>query len=165
MKTIYIIGFMGSGKSSVGHELAKSLNKSYIDTDDYVEEKHGKISEIFQEKGEKTFRLYEIDALKETSNFKVVSTGGGIVEKQENFKTMKKNGIIFYLHTSFEEIANRLGQDVNRPLWNKAVEDQVNLYNRRIPIYKEFSDYMIDTDQKSIQDVVNEIIHIVKSIK
>lgn len=162
MKTIYLIGFMGSGKSTVGTELAKQLNITHIDTDDFIEDKHGSIPEIFKNNGEETFRSYEINALKETTNYKVVSTGGGIVEKKENYITMKNNGIIVYLHTSFNEISKRLGQDMNRPLWNKDLEEQQRLYNRRIPLYKECSDYVVSTDEKSIQQIVQKIIHIIQ---
>lgn len=156
---------MGSGKSTVGLELAKQLDQSYIDTDTYIEMKYGNIPDIFQQKGEETFRLYEIKTLKETTKYQIISTGGGIVEKQENYQTMKTNGVIIYLHTSFKEIVKRLGKDANRPLWNKSMKDKENLYKKRIPLYKEFSDYIVQTDQKTVQELVQEIIELINSRK
>ena len=158
IQSIYLIGFMGSGKSTVGQALATKLNKTYIDTDQYIEEKYGSIPKIFRDKGEDVFRLYEMNALQETLHYQIISTGGGIVEKIENLHKMKENGIIFYLHTSFHEISKRLGQDKNRPLWNRALEENKKLYHRRIPKYEEFSDYKIITDGKTIQEIVHEII-------
>src|SRR5690625_4351172 len=93
MKTIYLIGFMGSGKSTVGIALADKLEKTYVDTDQFIVDTHQQqIADIFQEFGENTFRNYETNALKEVSTYEVVSTGGGIVEKNENLQTMQKNG-------------------------------------------------------------------------
>lgn len=157
MKRIYLIGFMGSGKSTVGLKLAKHLNRTYIDTDTYIEQKYGKIADIFQREGEKAFRLYEIKALRETMDYQVISTGGGIVEREENYETMKNNGVIIYLHTSFNEINKRLEQDVDRPLWNKSMDDREKLYQKRIPLYKKFGDYIVNTDQQSIQKLVHDI--------
>lgn len=158
MKTIYLIGFMGSGKSTIGLALANKLNKTYVDTDQYIIDTHEReIADIFQENGENTFRDYEIDALKSVSNYEVVSTGGGIVEKNENLQTMQKNGIIIYLHASFNEISNRLEKDQTRPLWKNNIEEKQNLYNRRIPLYKKFANHMIDTDRKSVEEIVQKI--------
>jgi shikimate kinase len=158
MTTIYLIGFMGSGKSTIGVELAKKLSKTYVDTDQYIVEKHQReIAEIFQTDGERSFRNFEIDALREVSPYEVVSTGGGIVEKAENLQTMKNNGVIVYLHTSFQEIYNRLENDLTRPLWDSDIEDKKKLYYRRIPLYKEYADHIIDTDGKLIEELIVEI--------
>ena len=158
MKTIYLIGFMGSGKSTVGKKLAKNSSKTFIDTDDFIERTHKrKISDIFAVNGESTFRTYEIDALKQVSTYEIVSTGGGIVEKKDNLNTMKKNGIVFYLHASFEEIASRLENDDTRPLWNNEVEAKIKLYERRIPLYEQYADYIIQTNSKTVGEIVQEI--------
>lgn len=158
MRTIYLIGFMGSGKSTVGLALADKLDKTYVDTDQFIVETHQReIADIFSRDGEGIFRDYEIDALKKVSNYEVVSTGGGIVEKSENLQTMQKNGLIVYLHASFQEIANRLKQDETRPLWNNNIEDKLNLYNRRIKLYKKYADHMIHTDGKALEEIVQEI--------
>lgn len=163
MNTIYLIGFMGSGKSTVGRELAKTLSKSYIDIDDYIETKHQeKISNIFKTKSEDIFRDYETHALKEVSTYDVVSTGGGIVEKKKNLITMKNTGVVVFLHTSFEEVSSRLKNDIDRPLWDSNRDDKINLFNRRIPLYESYADYIIKTDNKSIEEIVEEISNDIK---
>lgn len=165
MKTIFLIGFMGSGKSTVASELAKSTLKTYIDTDDYIEEVYQeKIVNIFKRHGEDVFRTYEIAALKEVGSYDVVSTGGGIVEKEENLHTMKENGIIIYLETSFEEITNRLKNDVDRPLWDNEVTEKIKLYERRIPIYEQYADYVIETNNKTVNDIVKDINAILSNV-
>lgn len=165
MKTIFLIGFMGSGKSTVASELAKSTIKTYIDTDDYIEEVYQeKIVNIFKRHGEDVFRTYEIAALKEVGSYDVVSTGGGIVEKEENLHTMKENGIIIYLETSFEEITNRLKNDADRPLWDNEVTEKIKLYERRIPIYEQYADYVIETNNKTVNDIVKDINAILSNV-
>lgn len=157
MKNIYLIGFMGSGKSTVGKHLANELNKSFIDLDDYIENKHKiKIQDIFKDLGEEGFRSYEKIALKEVQNYDIVATGGGIVEKEENISVMREGRVIF-LKTSFEEIEKRLKDDKNRPLWNQEREQQLELFNRREKIYASCSHKTIKTDKKSILEIVEEI--------
>lgn len=161
MNTIYLIGFMGSGKSTIGYALAKRLSKTYIDTDELIEDTYQeKIADIFKVDGEDVFRNYEINALKKASYYDVVSTGGGIVEREENFKTMKDTGTVVYLDTSFAEISHRLINDTGRPLWNNHLEEKLNLFNRRVSIYKKFTDYTVKTDNRSIEEIINEIINI-----
>lgn len=158
MKTIYLIGFMGSGKSTVGIALADKLEKTYVDTDQFIVDTHQqKIADIFQEFGENTFRNYETNALKEVSTYEVVSTGGGIVEKNENIQTMQKNGLIIYLHASFKEIENRLENDQTRPLWKSDDEEKLKLYLRRLSMYEKYADHIIHTDKKTVNEIVQEI--------
>lgn len=158
MKTIYLIGFMGSGKSTVGIALADKLEKTYVDTDQFIVDTHQQqIADIFQKFGENTFRNYETNALKEVSTYEVVSTGGGIVEKNENIQTMQKNGLIIYLHASFKEIENRLENDQTRPLWKSDDEEKLKLYLRRLSMYEKYADHIIHTDKKTVNEIVQEI--------
>jgi len=158
MKTIYLIGFMGSGKSTVGIALADKLEKTYVDTDQFIVDTHQQqIADIFQKFGENTFRNYETNALKEVSTYEVVSTGGGIVEKNENLQTMQKNGLIIYLHASFKEIENRLENDQTRPLWKSDDEEKLKLYLRRLSMYEKYADHIIHTDKKTVNEIVQEI--------
>lgn len=159
-KTIYLIGFMGSGKSTVGSSLAQKRGKTYIDTDQHIVDTHQQqIADIFQEQGENTFRKYETNALREVSKYEVVSTGGGIVETNENLQIMQQNGLIVYLHASFTEISNRLERDQSRPLWKNNDEEKLKLYHRRISMYKQYADYTIQTDGKTVDEIVQEIEH------
>lgn len=157
IKKIYLIGFMGSGKSTVGKELAKNLNQNFIDLDCYIEKKHHmKIKDIFSKLGENTFRKYETICLKEAQNYGVIATGGGIVERKENILVMKE-GLIIFLDASFEEITKRLQGDTKRPLWKQSKERQVELYKRRKQLYMACSHWTINTTNCSISDVVNII--------
>ncbi|WP_160909437.1 shikimate kinase [Pontibacillus yanchengensis] len=161
---IYLIGFMGSGKSSVGKNLATSLGISFFDTDSYIEEYTEKaIPAIFADEGEEGFRHYESNALEQLSGIEaVVATGGGIIEKTRNKDIMDEDGIIVYLHTNFETISQRLQEDKNRPLWNQDLNKRKALYERRLPMYKQFSHYIVETDDKEVEDIIYEIEDVMK---
>ncbi|WP_196493690.1 shikimate kinase [Ornithinibacillus caprae] len=159
MDKLFLIGFMGSGKSTVGKKLSLILNTSYIDTDSLIEETYQKkIPAIFKEEGENAFRKYETDIL-HTVTAEIVSTGGGIVEKDENVKWMQKNGVIIYLQSNFDEITTRLEKDSFRPLWDKSLADRRKLYIKRVIMYEQYADLVIDTTQKDIEAIAHEIIH------
>lgn len=158
MKSIFLVGFMGSGKSTVGKEISEKLNLPFSDTDDQIEKIYGPIPKIFVEKGEDVFRTYETKVLEQLPLGRIVSTGGGIIERDENIQVMKKNGMIIYLHASFEEIKRRIGTDPNRPLWDEGIQKSKKLYERRIPIYRKICHKEINTDEKSIEAIVEEIL-------
>lgn len=165
MKSIFLIGFMGSGKSTIGASLAQELQINWTDTDEkMVKDLNKKISDIFNVEGEATFRIYETNTLKNIPiENHVISTGGGIIGKQENVRWMREYGIVIYLHTSFEEIYNRLKNDTSRPLWNKAIDEKQSLYEFRLPLYKNAGHFQINTDGKTISDIVTEILLVIKS--
>ncbi|WP_174613791.1 shikimate kinase [Virgibacillus ihumii] len=156
--TIYLIGFMGSGKSTVGIVLGERTERSYADTDTIIETQYGSISEIFRNQGEGVFRNHESQVLKNVSTEKeIVSTGGGIVEKEENISCMKANGVIVHLQTSFAEIHNRLMGDSDRPLWNTDIKKKEKLFQRRNRMYQACADITISTDHKSPVEIASEI--------
>lgn len=164
MKKIYLVGFMGSGKSTVGQKLSNVLNESYIDLDHYIEKSLGtNIDSIFRDSGEAFFRQYEADALKQISDsdIKIIATGGGIVESTQNINCMKQTGKIIYLHTSFEEIHRRLAGDNSRPLW-KDDQSNRNLYQRRINLYQTCADFVIHSDKLTVEQQVEEIVQKLK---
>jgi shikimate kinase len=117
---IYIIGFMGSGKSTIGKQLAKKINHQFIDFDELVEEQSGKkISEIFKDEGQQAFRNIETEILKNISGFKdtVVSTGGGTPCFYDNMKLMNETGITVYIRMPAGSLFHRLAQSkTKRPL-------------------------------------------------
>ncbi|MFC0522633.1 shikimate kinase [Pontibacillus salicampi] len=159
MKTIFLIGFMGSGKSSIGEALAKQINKPSLDSDKLVEEVNQEtIPAIFNREGEAGFRVKETSALERAAmKDAVISTGGGIVERPQNKVIMNQNGIIIYLHTAFETIVDRLKEDETRPLWNQDLEKRKALYEKRLPRYKEWADYVIQTDDMDVEAIVEKI--------
>jgi len=158
---LILIGFMGAGKSSVGEKLAEKLGMYFIEMDDLILELSARktINEIFQKEGELSFRQMEVtisEDLDLTDNA-VIATGGGIVLNKINLDFLKKNGIVVFLDTSFEIIEKRLSNDNTRPLF-KDKNNTINLYELRLPLYKYYADILVKTDNKSIEEVVNEII-------
>lgn len=152
----YLIGLPGSGKSTIGRELAHDLNFKFVDTDRIIERKYGNISKIFKEKGESFFRDIETETLKSLMDLDnvVISCGGGIVEREINKSYM--NGIVVYLDTSLKEINNRLANDTSRPLM--ATNSVMDLYKRRHQKYDNFKTFRVKNQiiSKAIKDIKKE---------
>lgn len=160
MTTIFITGFMGAGKTTVGKGLGEQLDCKVIDTDAWIENEQGKsIQEIFTQEGEDSFRQYETRALKQaTQNGVVITTGGGIVSKDENRNWMKEHGILVYLHCTPEECIRRLSADTQRPLLNgKNQNDIAEMLKKRLPDYKK-ADVIIDTTGETIAQVIEKLM-------
>ena len=159
---------MGSGKSTVGEVLAKLLDCNFIDLDRYIEEKYKKsISLIFSEKGEEYFRNIESEALYEISNTEmtlVISTGGGVVLSESNWNVMNSNGKTVYLEAGLETIWERIKGDESRPLLNvkDPKGEAEKLLTSRIQLYKK-SDFTVNTDNLSSDQVADEIYKIIKN--
>jgi shikimate kinase len=164
---IVLTGFMCTGKTSVGIKLAEKLNFEYIDTDAEIEKMSGeKIVTIFKNYGEKFFRDLEYKVILEVSkkNYCVISTGGGVVLRKENIDNLRQNGVIVNLTATPETIFNRLKQQPDiRPLLNKPepLKEIITLMNTREQFYKD-CDLQINTDNLSINDVVEKILDFVK---
>jgi len=161
-KNIVLIGLMGSGKTTVGKLLAQKLNKKFIDTDEYIEnEEKITINEIFSRFGETCFRNLETDTVKKIclSDNQIISTGGGIVEKPENIKILKKKGIVFYLYAPVDELYSRIKNEKNRPLLNNDAPKWAleKLFHKREKLY-ELCDFKIDTTGKNVEEITQEII-------
>lgn len=160
---IVLIGFMGCGKTTVGIELAKQNNMTFIDTDTKIElEEHMTVKEIFNHFSEKHFRQLEtnqLEKLLKTTNNAIISTGGGIVIREENRLLLKKIGTVIYLKTSEQELIKRLQNDTKRPLLKQQkLDDAVtNLLTLRIPIYENLADIIINTDGKTVENITKEI--------
>lgn len=138
---IYLVGFMGTGKSAVGSVVAQRLNRQFVDMDAVLEEHFRMpISSVFSEYGEAVFRDAETDLLRKLARRKkiVVATGGGVPEKSENRELMKRSGKIVHLAAELESCAARLGATAraSRPLWQdeKALRE---LFARRKKLYAE----------------------------
>lgn len=165
MKRIVLMGFMGAGKTTVGKCLAKALDCEFIDTDERIEKEQGrKISDIFAEDGEQTFRDMETDLLKRLQDSEeqfVLSIGGGMPVREENRALLRNIGRVIYLKTSKEEIIRRVSGDTNRPLLQGGeLEEKVtSLMNAREQIYKETAHLEILTDEKNPKELVQELIN------
>lgn len=164
---IALIGFMATGKTTVGKYLAEYLGDVYkfIETDQIIIEMAGKsIPRIFSEDGEKKFREYEIVACKKASNLTnvIVSCGGGVVLNKINIEKLKKNCHIVLLDATIEEIYKRAIRDgkETRPLINKedTKKEIEEVLNHRTTYYKEAAEIIIETTGKNIEMIVREIV-------
>jgi shikimate kinase len=128
-KNIYLIGFMGSGKTTVGRLLAKTLELPFIDTDSIIEEEEGvPIPEIFGEQGERYFRAKEGQVLRKltkqySSSGFVMSTGGGMPCNPRNIRYMREHGTVVYLKTGVDEILARVNEPMERPVLHRLEKE------------------------------------------
>lgn len=160
MINIYLVGMMGSGKSTVGKILAKQLGKQCIDLDYQIEKKVGEsIESIFQNEGELKFRYYETLELKKISN-SVVACGGGIILSNENLNLMKRNGRIIYLKATLDELERRLIKSKNRPLLkNRDLRDSLEkILDERKRKYESIPSISVHTDGLTPLEVSNAIL-------
>ena len=159
---IFLVGPMGSGKSSLGKKLAKSLDKKFIDTDKEIEKNENKtINEIFENNGEKYFREKEKEFLINIPNNlnMVIATGGGIVTDQENREKLKENRVIF-LNASVERQSKRTSRSDKRPLLKNVnrLKKLRELYDQRLELYREVSNIEINVDKFKNKDILIKII-------
>jgi len=166
-KNIYLIGLMGSGKTTLGRILSKKLDKAFFDSDQVLEEKLGvNVPMIFEYEGEAGFREREKDVLKELVSKKdiVLATGGGIILSESNRNLLSKNGIVIYLKSDQRDLISRMKNDKSRPLLKTGNIEAIikKLCKEREPLYEAISDFEVSTKNKRIYEVVNEIIRMIK---
>ncbi len=164
---IMLIGFMGTGKSTVSKKLSFITEYKEIDLDDYIEKDQKKtINEIFADGGEAEFRKIETLCLKKVceGNEIIISCGGGAVIKDENVEIMKENGTIVLLTATPETIYERVKDSTNRPILNgnMNVEYIEGLMKKREEYYLRAADVIIETDNKSADEISREILEKIK---
>lgn len=169
-ENIIFIGIMASGKTTVGKKIAQKLNYDFIDTDCEIERITGRtINDIFKKDGEIRFRSEETLALKRLKDRKatVISTGGGIVLKEENRRLLKEMGFIVFLDAQAEIIAERAGRNKNRPLLKDGdiLEKIKKIKGERNHLYEEIADIKIKTDRASLDFVLRDIEKEIKNEK
>lgn len=164
-KNIVLIGFMGSGKSSIGRELSQILGYPVVDTDALIVERAGKpIKGIFAEEGEEVFRDLETSTLTslagESPTRQIISTGGGIILRPENRRLLRELGYVVWLVVSPAEILKRTSRNKDRPLLdNDDPEGTVaRLLEERIPLYRECAHLTIDTDDLTFPEIATGIV-------
>ena len=167
-KNIVLIGMRGSGKTTIAKLLAKKLNREYLELDELVVKKVKlTIPEMVKKYGWDYFRDRELEVTKEVSlqSGKVISTGGGIIERAENISALSQNGLFIFLNASLETLVKRIGNDTNRPLLTNAKnreEEVEKLLQDRQVLYKKAADKIIETDNISPVKVAEEIILILE---
>lgn len=157
-QNIVLIGMPGCGKSTIGKELANALDKEYVDTDELIEKEiNTEIKNFLSEENENEFRDIESKIVDKVSllNNKIISTGGGVIKRKSNIKSLLANGIIIFIDRKIDDIKT----DDSRPL-SSNIEKLKKLYNERYQIYNDVCDYKIIND-KEIEDALNEIINII----
>jgi shikimate kinase len=164
-KNIILVGLMGSGKTTIGKQLSKSLERKFLDTDHAIEEKTGvDVSTIFELEGEKGFRSREHNFLGDLKGSQklVIATGGGIVLSRENRTLLKEMGCVVYLRSNIKDLVLRLKDDKTRPLIQNVNLSQkiIDLFNERDPLYLAVADYIIETKNKKINDIKKEILEL-----
>ena len=165
---IFIVGPMGSGKSTVGKIISDELFLDFFDTDDEIEIRTGaSVDWIFDLEGESGFRKRESEMLDEMvkKNSIVLSTGGGIVLESSNRELLSSRGTVFYLSTPISVQVERTAKDKDRPLLKNGDPEKIlsKLHDEREEFYKSVSDHIIETEDKSSQEVASEIIKLVKN--
>lgn len=158
MKNIVLIGIMGSGKTTIGKALAQKLNRSFIDADDYLEEKYQmSIPDMFAI-SEKYFRDHESECCRDFAKLDgcVIATGGGVIGRDENIAALKQNGTIFYLDRPIDDIVADVDTS-GRPLLKDGADKLYRLDEQRRPLYEKACDVHLINDD-SAEKMVDEII-------
>ena len=167
MKNIYLVGFMGTGKTAVGRITARLLSRDFVDLDISIETlESSSINDIFRKKGEKFFRDLETKYLNDVSqkNNLIVACGGGIVIKKDNIDIMKNTGLVICLKADASVIFERVKLNKNRPLLN--VEEPLKRINELLEKRRFFyglSDFQLDTSSLSEEQAAGMIVEIVKN--
>lgn len=169
MKNIYLIGFMGAGKSTVARELGRQTGAKCVEMDERIETQQGMpITEIFEKYGEEYFRNLETELLREIgcNEDQIISCGGGSVLRDENAVLMKENGCIVLLTATPETIYERVKNSTNRPILNgnMNVEYIRSLMEKRRARYETVADIRIEVDDKDTATVCTQILAQIREI-
>lgn len=160
---IVLTGFMGCGKTTIGKELARVLDFQFVDTDEFIEQNtKTSIREIFAVHGEEYFRNLETKTIEKMAmdiEKSVISTGGGLPLRKENADILKRTGFVVYLRIQPKTVEKRLRGDTTRPLLEggDVLEKIENLLNFRDPIYEYGSHMVLDVDEKTVEEIIEEL--------
>jgi shikimate kinase len=166
---IILIGLPGSGKSTVGRQLARKLSASFMDSDHVIEQRLGcSIREFFEREGEEAFRDVEAGVIADLAadhslagaELSVLATGGGAVLREANRKALRAAGSVIYLRASADDLYRRLKHDRHRPLLQVGdpLQRLRDLYAIRDPLYRETAHFKVETGRPSVATLVNMIM-------
>ncbi|MGX9135248.1 shikimate kinase [Rummeliibacillus sp. JY-2-4R] len=157
MRKVYLVGFMGSGKSAIGRRLSYFLRMPYYDMDkEIVRREKMAIPEIFEQKGEDYFRKIETEFLRDfRDEFCIISTGGGVAMNAENRRIMRQTGLVLFLDATFPDIWKRIHKDKNRPIVQRSTKQELeDLFYQRRRYYKSSTHITIRTEGRSLRQIV-----------
>lgn len=163
MKNIVLIGFMGSGKTTVGEVLSRKLGRIFVDCDTLIEKRMGQtIAEIFAQKGEGFFRRLERECIEEVCQREdqVISCGGGAVLDPQNVERLKRSGLIFLLSVPLSVLEERLALDQDRPLLQERERGKRirQLWEEREKKYLTAADQVVEAENMSTEEIADLII-------
>jgi len=161
--SIFLIGPMGAGKTTIGRRLALALRREFLDSDQEIEQRAGaSIPLIFELEGESGFRVRERAVIAELTQRQeiVLATGGGAILDPENRRCLTGRGLVVYLRASVDEQLRRTHQDHHRPLLQTPDPRArlAELFHQRDPLYREAADWMIATEDRPLGQVTREIL-------
>lgn len=165
---IILIGYMGSGKSTVGRKAAKALDYQFLDTDALIEQEEGRtIAKLFAEKGEDYFRKKETETIRRLlteKKGKIIATGGGLPMKEENAGLLKQIGTVVYLKAETDTLLKRLSGDTARPLLQQGdLREKIEtMLAVRGPVYERCADVTLQTDTMSFYEIICELERLLK---
>src|ERR1043166_4193713 len=163
IENLALIGFMGTGKSSVGRLVADALHFTFLDTDHVIESRAGKsIRKIFEEEGELAFRELERRLVEELARKKktVTATGGALPANEANLASLKRHALVVCLWASPEKILERVRHQTHRPLLNEPepLAKIRDLLAQREPYYRQ-ADVLVNTEMRSLREVAQQVLH------
>lgn len=164
VKPVFLVGFMGAGKTSVARKLARLAGVASLDMDTYIERWCGaKVRDVFAQSGEEGFRALEAEALRDlaTGEPRLISCGGGVVLSRQNRAVLDAHGYVVYLKVTAAEAASRISNFSSRPLFGDLEKAQ-RVIEERLPLYEEVADVVIDTAGRGSGSVAREALDILK---
>ena len=167
-RNIILIGYMGSGKSTVGRKAAKAVEYNCLDTDALIEKEEGMtISKLFEEKGEPYFREKETETIRKLiaePKGNIIATGGGLPMKEGNAELLKELGTVIYLKAETDTLMKRLSGDNARPLLkNGDLREKIEtMLAIRGPVYEACADLVLQTDNMSFYEIICQIEKLLK---
>lgn len=161
MRIVYLVGYMGCGKSAIGKRLSFATKMPFYDMDTEIERREGmSIPEIFEKYGEAHFRNLETEFLRDfRDEYCIIATGGGVAMRKENREIMRRTGLVFFLNAPFRDIWRRIATDKNRPIVQRSTKAELEqLYYERKPHYVKAGHIKVETERRSLLDITTYIV-------
>lgn len=168
-ENIFLVGSMGAGKSTIGKQLAKTLRKEFLDSDNEIEKRTGvDVAYIFDVEGEDGFRKRERLVIEELTEERdvVLATGGGVILDADNRARLVSRGFVVYLFAPIDLLVERTSRDRNRPLLSDGnPRDRLKeLIEERDPLYRQVADLVMETDERSTRLVVKDLLRQIEEL-